>query len=446
MRPSVDIGSSLGTLLPEPSYPESHWEATHRALTWAVDSIPLYAGRASSATATESRRPEGGDVAAMRRFLRQFPILSKQDIRLHFPKLLLPDGFDWRAAVERNEAVLVATSGTTDERLQVLWEEGWWERQEREGLCLHRGVRSVLASTYREAVLTSPLCSGTTCHSGPTPLPERTIGNLLFLNQKGDPSHWTDGDVRTMVDELNDFRPDGIEADPAYLAELARRSRRLDRVVHQPSYITLSYEFVSGLHRREIATTFHAPLLNLYGSTETGVLFMECEFGLLHHNHRYSHVELVPSGLAGAPAQLARVLVTTLENRFTPLLRYDIGDLVLWAEEPCLCGANEGWVLRSIEGRMKDVTLREDGRAVTVGALDREFSRTGGLLAYQVVQDPSLTVVRYVTDDDGHPSLAHELLERARSLYGGSAAIECRRERFIAPEPSGKYRLAYRRG
>jgi phenylacetate-coenzyme A ligase PaaK-like adenylate-forming protein len=438
--------ADAGRALVEPSYPESHWEATRTALAWALESIPLYADRSSGVDWPASREPIS-HADATKGLLRELPILSKQDIRLHFPKRLLPMGFDWRAAVERNEAVLVATSGTTDERLQLLWEEGWWEKQERAALCLHPQVRRVLSRDYREAVLTSPLCSGTTCHSGPTPIEERTIDNLLFLNQRGDPSYWTDGDVRTMVTELNAFRPDGIEADPAYLAELCRRARRLGLAVAQPSYVTLSYEFTSGLHLREIATTLRAPLLNLYGSTETGVLFMQCERGLLHHNQGWSHVELVPSGLPGAPSALARLLVTSLTNRFTPLLRYDIGDLALVEAAGCDCGAGGGWVLRSIEGRVKDVTTTTAGESVTVGAVDRRMSATAGLAAYQVVQERGRTLVRWVAGDEARPEaeIERELRDHGRALYGEDARIECRRERFIAPEASGKYRLALRK-
>ncbi|MBI1853310.1 MAG: phenylacetate--CoA ligase family protein [Planctomycetes bacterium] len=446
----MNIDSSGGNtgVLSEPSYPDSHWEATSSALAWALEAIPLYAGHARHGDRTRIATASM-DADATKCLLRELPILSKQDIRLHFPKQLLPTGFDWRAAVERNEAVLVATSGTTDERLQLLWEEGWWERQERAALCLHPAVRLVLSRDYREAVLTSPLCSGTTCHSGPTPLAERTIGNLLFLNQRGDPTYWTDSDVRTMVSELNAFEPDGLEADPAYLAELCRRARRLGLDLHQPSYVTLSYEFVSGLHRREIAKALSAPLLNLYGSTEAGVLFMECERGLLHHNHDYSHVELVPSGLFGAPTSLARVLVTQLSNRFTPLLRYDIGDLAFVEARGCDCGAGDGWVLRSIEGRLKDVTTTTRSEAVTVGELDREISQTRELAAYQVIQerDRGRWLIRWVAGDDarGTDEIEREITDRMRVLYGADAHVECRRERFIAPEPSGKYRLAMRK-
>jgi phenylacetate-CoA ligase len=443
-----DHSAGAGAILAEPPYPLAHWEATRRALSWAIGAIPLYAAYAG-------RLAEGGsgtigaadlqDAASTRRLLMGLPILSKQDIRLHFPKRLLPEGLDWRAAVARNEAVLVATSGTTDERLQLLWEAGWWERQERAGLSLNRGVGRVLAGEYREAVLTSPLCSGLACHAGPSPLEERLIDNLLFLNHRGDPTYWTDADVRRMVEELNAFQPDGIEADPAYLAELSRRIRRLGLEVHQPSYVTLSYEFVSGLHRREIASVFRAPLLDLYGSTEAGVLFMQCEEGCLHHNERYSHVELVPSGLPGAPAALARLLVTTLESRFTPLVRYDIGDLVVRSDAPCRCGVGEGWVLRSIEGRVKDVTVATRGDAVTVGAVDRELSQTRGLVAYQLVQEVDRYVVRYVAEEDSKPAIAGELRSRTRALYGEDAVVECSRERFFVPEASGKFRLAYRR-
>ena len=91
--------------------------------------------------------------------------------------------------------------------------------------------------------------------------------------------------------------------------------------------------------RRDIGRAFDAPVFQLYGATEAGVLFMECEHGRLHPNERHSHVDLVP--LPG-PGRLARVLVTTLGRAWMPLLRYDIGDVVRVAESrDCPCGLQE---------------------------------------------------------------------------------------------------------
>src|SRR4026207_2013603 len=58
----------------------------------------------------------------------------------------------------RNELVtLLATSGTTSDRLQVIWEWSWWDPQEREAMRLNaRIARAMQRPHRREGVLTAP--------------------------------------------------------------------------------------------------------------------------------------------------------------------------------------------------------------------------------------------------------------------------------------------------
>ena len=85
---------------------------------------------------------------------------------------------------------------------------------------------------------------------------ERTLGRLLFLNQKPDPTHWTTGAMDRIIDELNQFQPQLLEADPAYLAVLCRHAADCGTPIHQPRFITLTYEFPSRVHIRQIRRAF----------------------------------------------------------------------------------------------------------------------------------------------------------------------------------------------
>src|SRR5438874_264815 len=81
--------------------------------------------------------------------------------------------------------------------------------------------------------------------SPPTPRrsrAERTIDGMLFLNQVADPTHWTDAELTRMLDEWNDLRPDGVEADPQYLGALCRHAVARGVTMHAPLFATLTYE------------------------------------------------------------------------------------------------------------------------------------------------------------------------------------------------------------
>ena len=411
------------------SYSTSHWRRVGDETRRMVAEVPLYRDR-----------PEPpANPAEIDRWLAQVPPVGKRELRRGFPKALVRAHQDLHAALRDERVTLLATSGTTADRLQVIWEWSWWDPQEREAMRLNALIaRSMSSAEYREAVLTTPACGAGTCHFGSQTPAERSIDGILFFNESADPTHWTDGECERMLREWCEFVPRGVEADPAYLAIIARAALKRGRGVPSPEFITLTYETTTRAMRRDIGRAFDAPLFQLYGATEAGVLFMECEHGRLHPNEQHSHVDLVP--LTGH-TQLARVLVTTLGRAWMPLLRYDIGDVVRVAESrDCACGLrSDGPLLERIEGRLTDCT---DVRGETITPL--------------MLDD----AIHAALDPEGHDravAACRRHLVRRRSCErqqcrpgsGGrrraARKADPRRARWaIAPEASGKYRLVKR--
>jgi phenylacetate-CoA ligase len=394
-----------------------------------VAEVPLY----------RDRREPPADPEAVDRWLADVPPVGKRELRRGFPKSLVREHQDLHAAMHSEQVTLLATSGTTADRLQVIWEWSWWDPQEREAMRLNaRIARSMDDSEYREAVLTTPACGGGTCHLGSQTVAQRSIDGILFFNESADPTHWTDAERDRMLREWCEFAPRGVEADPAYLAIIARAALARGLKLPPPEFITLTYETTTRAMRRDIARAFDAPAYQLYGATEAGVLFMECEHGRLHPNERHSHVDLVP--LPG-PGRLARVLVTTLGRAWMPLLRYDIGDVVRMAESrDCPCGlASDGPLLERVEGRQSDC-LDAGGATITPLMLDDAIHSALGesatLEQWQLAGD-SLLVVDPGSDTSSATAAAAVGVLLERPIRGERVAA-------IAPEASGKYRLVKR--
>src|SRR4029079_16267533 len=161
------------------SYSAAHWRRVSDETRQMVAEVPLYRDR-----------PEPpADPATVDRWLSQIPPVGKRELRKGFPKALLRHNQDLHTAMQDEQVTLLATSGTTADRLQVIWEWSWWDPQEREAMRLNTRIARGMENTeYREAVLTTPACGGGTCHIGSQTAEERSIDGMLFLNESADPT------------------------------------------------------------------------------------------------------------------------------------------------------------------------------------------------------------------------------------------------------------------
>jgi phenylacetate-CoA ligase len=241
-----------------------------------------------------------------------------------------------------------------------------------------------------------------------------------------------------MLNEWREFAPRGVEADPAYLAVIARAALKRGVRLPPPEFITLTYETTTRAMRRDIAKALDAPVFQLYGATEAGVLFMECEHGRLHANERHSHIDLAPMPGSG---RLARVLVTTLGRAWMPLLRYEIGDVVRLAESrDCACGLqSDGPLLERVEGRLSDCT-EVNGETVTPLMLDDAIHAALG--ADATIEQWQLNGDNLLVVDPGSAESAATAAAAVSALL--QRPIRGERVGAIAPEASGKYRLVKR--
>jgi phenylacetate-CoA ligase len=200
-------------------------------------------------------------------------------------------------------------------------------------------------------------------------------------------------------------------------------------------FILCSYEFVSVAHRKILRRVFGVPVLNLYGSTETGHLLMENERGEMKpslENVFYEIVEPDPRGVGS-------LVVTTLTNEIMPLVRYRIGDLAERCERPY---STEYLV----HGRGRDTLVRRDGQRVTTLEVDRCFADVDGILHYHLRQNGDRSSHLQFIPDREPPtaealkSLTARLAERLQS----ESSITTESVKMLPPLTSGKFRLTAR--
>src|SRR5258708_34995138 len=75
---------------------------------------------------------------------RSLPLMAKPEMRNNFPQNLLPAGQTIESLLEKNLIELEHTSGTSSERLPVIFGLGWWNEQEERALRLNTFVAKIL--------------------------------------------------------------------------------------------------------------------------------------------------------------------------------------------------------------------------------------------------------------------------------------------------------------
>jgi phenylacetate-coenzyme A ligase PaaK-like adenylate-forming protein len=372
------------------------------------------------------------------------PVLTKKDIRNHFPPGMIPEGKNLDQALERNEVSLVETSGTTDEKVTNIWNQTWWDASEKSSWQLNSIMAAVATGQHPEAILVNPKNVGIKSDNADLPMDKRQLGRYLYLNEKTDPLAWSAALMDRMVEELNTFQPVVLEGNPSYLARLARYIANHNKMVYQPPVIVFTYEYPTVFHRRQISSVFKSHLISSYGTTETGYVFMQCEKGILHQNSDYCHVDYQPlSGTTGGPL-LGRILVTPLGNPWCYYLRFDTGDLVqLESSAQCPCGRSSGIILSAIAGRKVNLTLTTTGRPVTLLELDSKMGELEGIQEYQLIQpSPKEYTLVLAGDRLFRTGVGLRATALLKSLYGRDADINIKYEQDIVPEESGKYLVA----
>ncbi|HVV88375.1 MAG TPA: hypothetical protein VHE35_35275 [Kofleriaceae bacterium] len=372
------------------------------------------------------RARDPGDTVEVDARYAALPATTRDLMVAHAPRGFVRRTADLDAALASGAAELVRTSGTTGPPVTLVWHQAWWDASEQAGTALHADLAAVATGRDPEAVLASARCVGPGEHDRPLALSERTLGRLLFPNERAEVGGWTDDDVRRMARELVAFAPAVLEGEPAYLAAFCARAEALAVELPRPRIVTLSYTAASRLERARIERTLRVPVANVHGSTESGTVLVECERGRLHQNAASCRIELAP----GPRADLARLLVTPFGHPLVSYLRFDPGDLVRVAAAACPCG-RAGGAIERLEGREREVIAGRDGGVVTFAELDDAVAAARGaerIISYQVEGH----VLRATATG---PLDTAALVQALRPL--GDFTVE--RVAALVPELSGKY-------
>jgi phenylacetate-CoA ligase len=365
----------------------------------------------------------------------RLPLIAKREMRTDFPRNFLPENQSLETLLEKNVVELEHTSGTSEERLPVIFARGWWDAQEAQALRLNDQIWKMVEANpqFRRATITSPACNGLTCPTVWMSREQRTIGNALFVNLARIPFLLSDSDLAHMAAEISDWSPLFLDIDPVHGMRFALYCEQHGLKFPSLKFILSSYEFTSVVHRKILTRVFGVPVFNLYGSTETGHLLMENTDGAMKPVYETAFLEIVDPDTRGIGA----LVVTTLTNDFMPLLRYRIGDLA----QKITSAYGTHYI---IHGRARDALTAHDGRIVTTWQVDQCLAEINGIAHYELRQEENgACTLRFVPDTNpAAESDLQNVTTRLESLLG--FAVKTEAMKVLVPAASGKFRLTAR--
>lgn len=147
-------------------------------------------------------------------------------------------------------------------------------------------------------------------------------------------------------------------------------------------------ETVTDAMRKTIRDAWGVPSTDSYTCEETGYLAMQCpDHEHYHVQSENVYLEVVDdSGDPCRPGEVGRVLVTSLHNFATPLIRYELGD---YAEvgEACPCGRGLP-VIKRFLGRKRNRLILPDGSSQFpyLGEHEEYQAITTSVLEFQYLQ------------------------------------------------------------
>jgi len=242
---------------------------------------------------------------------------------------------------------------------------------------------------------------------------------------------------------LRTWQPVMIRGYAAALAFLSEYLTRIGIDIHPPKGIISTAETLTDEYRASIEGCFGCKVINRYGSREFSTVAQQCEqvAGLHVFNDRL-HLEIVrPDGEPCEPGERGEIVVTSLDNRVMPFIRYRTGDLGRSQDGTCACGRGFP-LLAAVEGRTSELIVGKNGKYYS--CLGRRFFGVdiAGIEHMQVIQETLEEIeIRIVPNQGWTEESSAQLTTCVQDLLG-DVHLKISLVEKIPPSPSGKFPFA----
>ncbi len=202
--------------------------------------------------------------------------------------------------------------------------------------------------------------------------------------------------------------------------------------------VVTTSEKVTDEMRQVMEAAYGCPVYEEYSAVENVLFASECEQRRLHVSPDIGVIEILrPDGGACAPGETGEVVATGLMRWSQPLIRYRLGDLASWSEEPCPCGRAMP-VIKEVVGRIEDVVVGPDGRQLV--RFHGIFVNQPNVREGQIVQEALNRIrVKIVPANSFDEADVADIAHRVRQRLGPQTEVIVEQVHEIPRTKSGKF-------
>ncbi len=316
------------------------------------------------------------------------------------------------------------------------------------------GEELLMTRDYFRAILSKVLAPGDVClifFPGKAPL---SAGDLIrsAAEDAGGMAvvHGPVLDLHLAAAAVRASDPGVIIGLPVQMLALGEFMALTEQGVPRVPWFILTGDHVSPVAARRIQALFNSRAMSQYGLTETGFgAAVQCPCGQgLHIRFPHLLVEIADpvTGQRLGTGEPGEVVVTTLERRAMPLIRYRTGDLSRLMDTPCACGSPFPRLDR-VKSRFAQGLDLEAGVVLSMADLDDALFALPGVVDFTACRkghDPQVLDLDVTASDQTlSPQAVREAVER---IDGVSAAVGSGRICMGHIEIHGFDRFSFSRG
>ncbi len=229
------------------------------------------------------------------------------------------------------------------------------------------------------------------------------------------------------MDKLFNYKPVLVDGYAESFNFLAQYVEKYNIQPFTPKGIISSAQILPKKSREVIEAKFQCKVYDKYGSREfSGIAYQSsAQYGHLVNSESYI-VEILKNGEPAKPGEMGEVVITDLNNKCMPFIRYRVGDLAVAHEftEQSPCGRGMQ-IIGDIEGRVQAVIFAKNGNYIPGTFFAHYFKEHIHLVAqYQVVQNILDEVdIKIIKGERFDANQFNQLIDGLRHYLGGNMTI-----------------------